>query len=251
MSVAYDGEHQAVRRALLAVASPADPCWRCGRPLGPYPELLDLGHRDDGPGWAGLEHRTCSRAAGARKGNARRRARRRRIMDKASAVMLGVEVAEDRGHTSICAAGRLEDDLVLIELAAYLEGTAGAVERVVELHGRWKALGVVIDPMGGATTLRRPLRAVPGVLVVEPAAADVKVAHGEFVDLFRARRIKHAGQAELSTAIQHLSERTLGGQPVFERRGAPVDVAPAVAAELAVWGLLSAPPARKPFALVR
>jgi hypothetical protein len=248
LSVAYDGEHQAVRRALLAVCSPADPCWRCGRPLGPDPSMLDLGHRDDGPGWAGLEHRYCSRAAGARKGNRQRRWQRRWVMDRATAVVLGVEVSEDRQHTSVVAAGRLEDVLVY-ELAAYLTGTAGAVDEIVQLHARWKVLAVVIDPMGGATTLRRPLSEHPGVQVVEPGAADVKVAHGEFIDLHRAKAVKHASRAELDSAIQHLSERTLGGQPVFERRGAPVDVAPAVASVLAVWGLVNAKPTPAPFAL--
>jgi hypothetical protein len=54
MTVVYDRTHEAVRRAMLAAASPTTPCWRCGRPLGPDPSRIDLGHRDDGPGWAGL-----------------------------------------------------------------------------------------------------------------------------------------------------------------------------------------------------
>jgi hypothetical protein len=170
-------------------------------------------------------------------------------MDKATAVVLGIEVSEDRQRTSVCAAGRVGEGLVY-ELVAYLAGTAGAVEEIVELHGRWKVLGVVIDPMGGATTLRRPLAEQPGIRVVEPTAADVKVAHGEFVDLHQARQVRHARRAELDAAIQHLSERPLGGQPVFERRGAPVDVAPVIAAELALWGLLNTKPPPKPFALV-
>jgi hypothetical protein len=169
-------------------------------------------------------------------------------MDGATAVVLGVEVSEDRQHTSIAAAGRLGEVLVY-ELAAYLTGTAGAVDEVVQLHGRWKVLGVVIDPMGGATTLRRPLGEHPGVQLLEPGAADVKVAHGEFVDLHRARAVKHASQPELDSAVQHLSERLLGGQPVFDRRGAPVDVSPAVASVLAVWGLQNAPEPLEPFAL--
>jgi hypothetical protein len=78
MTVVYDREHEAVRRALLAASTPATLCWRCRRPLGPDPSRIDLGHRDDGSGWAGLEHDTYNRAAGARKGNARRRARRER-----------------------------------------------------------------------------------------------------------------------------------------------------------------------------
>jgi hypothetical protein len=245
----YDAEHAAVRRAMLAVYSPADPCWRCGRPLGPDPGMLDCGHRDDGPGWAGLEHRHCSRAAGARKGNRQRRQQRRWRMDGIGTGTLGVEVSEDRQHTAVCSACSLPDGRVQVELVAYLPGTATAVDRIVELCGRWKVLGVVIDPMGGATNLRQPLRSHPGVHVVEPATADVKVAHADFLDLAHARRLQVVSNETLTAAVQHLSERMLGGQPVFDRRGAPIDVSPAIASELAVWGLQTAPPPRTPFAI--
>jgi hypothetical protein len=41
--------------------------------------------------------------------------------------------------------------------------------------------------------------------------------------------------------MRHLEQRRLGGASAPERRGAPVDVAPAVAAELAAWALETAP----------
>jgi len=161
-------------------------------------------------------------------------------MDQVGTGTLGVEVAEDRQHTSVVSACRLGDGRVQVELAAYLAGTATALDRIVELCGRWKVLGVVVDPMGGATNLRQPLRDAR-VPVVEPTAADVKVAHADFLDLAHARRLHPVASVELSSAVQHLSERMLGGQPVFDRRGAPVDVSPAVSAELAVWALQHAP----------
>ena len=66
----YGWQHQQLRVALLATYSPTDPCWRCSYPLGPIPELLDLGHVDgDKTRYRGLEHRWCSRSAGARRGN--------------------------------------------------------------------------------------------------------------------------------------------------------------------------------------
>jgi hypothetical protein len=66
----YGWQHQQLRVALLATYSPTDPCWRCSYPLGPIPELLDLGHVDgDKSRYAGLEHRWCSRSAGAKRGN--------------------------------------------------------------------------------------------------------------------------------------------------------------------------------------
>ena len=165
-------------------------------------------------------------------------------MDQVGVGVLAVEVAADRGRTSICSACRLGDGRVQVELVAYLTGTATAVDRVVEFHDRWKIHATVVDPMGGATNLRRPLserRGRRGVTLVTPDAAAVKVAHAAFLDLAHRRELAVVANDVLSTAMQHLTERQLGGLPVFDRRGALVDVAPLVAAELAVWGLRHGP----------
>ena len=238
MSVVYDREHQAVRRGLLAAYEPTDPCWRCGFPLGPDPRALDCGHRDDGPGWAGLEHAKCSRAAGARKGNALRRARadRRTIVAECA---IALEISEDRQHCSIVAAGHLPEDLVLLELAAYLDGT-DPVAAVLALRQERTVLAVAIDPHSNATTAIGPLEDA-GVKITRPSSVDLVTAHGNFLDLLAAGRIRHQGQPQLTAAARHLEQRRLGGATAAERRGALVDVAPAVAAELAAWALLCAP----------
>jgi hypothetical protein len=236
VSVVYDREHQAVRRGLLAAYAPTDPCWRCGFPLGPDPRALDCGHRDDGPGWAGLEHAKCSRAAGARKGNALRRARAERSTTMVAECAIGLEISEDRQHTSIVAAGHLPDDLVLLELAAYLDGT-DPVAAVLELKEQRTLLVVVVDPHSHATTTIGPLEDA-GVKITRPSSVDLVTAHGTFLDLLAAGRIRHQGQPQLTAAARHLEQRRLGGATAPERRGALVDVAPAVAAELACWALL-------------
>jgi hypothetical protein len=239
MTVVYDGEHQAVRRALLAIYLPTDPCARCGRPLGLDPSRIDLGHRDNGPGWSGLEHARCNRQAGARLGNARRRARRERRIAMVAEVAIALEVSEDRRHTSIVAAGHLDGDLVLLELAAYLDGT-DPVPAVLELRSARSVLATVVDPHSHAATCIRPLQAA-GVEMTTPASSDLVVAHGGFLDALAAGRIRHQGQPELTSAVRHLEQRRLGCATAPERRGALVDVAPAVAAELAVWALLNEP----------
>jgi hypothetical protein len=231
---AYAGDHKSVRRALIAVYEPTDPCWRCGRPLGPDPSRIDLGHTDDRAGYAGLECRRCNRQAGGRLGQARRRAAqqgRRIVVDK---VTLGIEVSEDRAHCSVVAAGYVDGDLILLDLV-YLDG-ADPVGAVLRLRGERRVLAVVVDPHSHAATAIRPLEAAH-VKVTKPASSDVVVAHGGFLDALAAGRIRHAGQAELTAAARHLEQRRLGGATAPERRGAPVDVAPAVAAELAVWAL--------------
>jgi hypothetical protein len=80
-----------------------------------------------------------------------------------------------------------------------------------------------------------------GVKVTTPSTSDVVVAHGLFLDTLAAGR--HKGQAELTAAVRFGTERRVGGGTAWERRGAPVDVAPLTAATLAVWGWLYRPPA--------
>ena len=231
------GSHKALRRALLPYAY-GQPCPRCGRPLLPW-QALDLGHTDDRAGYNGIEHAKCNRAAGARLGNARRRARRERMITMVEESALGIEVSEDRQHTSIVAAGRLEGDLVFLDLLRYLGGT-DALPAVVAIRAERTVLAVVVDPHSHAATLIRPLEAA-GVAVTRPTSSDVVVAHGLFLDALAAGRVRHAGQAELTAAARHLEQRRLGGATAPERRGVAVDVGPAVAAELATWGLATAP----------
>jgi hypothetical protein len=68
--------------------------------------------------------------------------------------------------------------------------------------------------------------------------SDIAVAHGTFLDELTAGRLRHAGQPELTSAIRHGQQRRLGGAMAWERRGAVVDVSPALAAEIALWALL-------------
>jgi hypothetical protein len=233
----YGGAHQAIRRA-LAPYVPGSRCWRCSLPILPG-QPWDLGHDDDNPAvYRGPEHARCSRAAGARKGNARRRARAdRRIIVAECAIAL--EISEDRSHTSIVAAGVLPDDLVLLELAGYLDGT-DPVAAVLALRQVRTVLAVAIDPHSHATTTIGPLEDA-GVKITRPSSVDLVTAHGNFLDLLAAGRIRHQGQPQLTAAARHLEQRRLGGASAPERRGALVDVSPAVAAELATWALLSAP----------
>jgi hypothetical protein len=234
----YGGAHQATRRA-LAPYVPGSRCWRCGYPILPG-QPWDLGHDDDNPTqYRGPEHARCSRAAGARKGNARRRARRERMVRMVTEVALACEVAEDRQHVSVVAAGRLEGDLVLVELVAYRAGS-DPTPAVLQLQQERTVLAVAVDPHSPGATSIAPLEAA-GVKVTKPSSSDLAVAHGSFLDALAAGRIRHQGQAELTAAMRSLEQRRLGGATAPERRGALVDVAPAVAAELATWALLSAP----------
>jgi hypothetical protein len=80
----YGQEHRRLRARLLATYQPSDPCWRCGWPLGPDRDAIQLGHRDGQVGYGGLEHRACNVSAANRRRAALRREqgftpRRRRV----------------------------------------------------------------------------------------------------------------------------------------------------------------------------
>lgn len=242
----YGADHRALRRALLPTAW-GTPCARCGNPLL-YGQAVDLGHNDERGGWNGFEHASCNRAAGARKGNRRRaealRARRERVTMNTTVAVLAVEVAEDRRRTAVVAGKRVEgEDFPIIELVRLLDGTRAALAELVELIGDLPVRAVVIDPHGSASFLRDPLaKELRGTRteLVEPSSTDVVVAHQEFRDRVDDRTLLVRRHPALTSAAEAVRERRLGGAFAPDRRAG--DVAPIVAAELALWGLLRFPP---------
>jgi hypothetical protein len=69
----YDAQHRKWRRRALAALDPGAPCPRCGEPMWPDSQPLDLDHTDDRRGYLGLSHASCNRSAGAKMGNRRGR----------------------------------------------------------------------------------------------------------------------------------------------------------------------------------
>ena len=121
MKPKYAGRHQASAGRVCQFAY-GKPCVRCGRPMLPD-QPLDLDHRDDGNGCAGFAHSHCNRSAGAKLGNAMRSVKRKRRRVMLTKCALGIQISEARTHTAIAAAGWVDEEFILVELAAYLEGT--------------------------------------------------------------------------------------------------------------------------------
>lgn len=70
----YGAPHQAERRAAAKHHNPADPCARCGHPLGPMGPWLHYDHDDTRTGYLGFSHgdnpcpmcgHRCNKRAGA------------------------------------------------------------------------------------------------------------------------------------------------------------------------------------------
>lgn len=230
----YGGQHQAIRRAMEPYVA-GSRCSRCGRVIRPG-EPWHLDHDDDTGGYAGPAHAHCNVVAGGKLGQARQRARRERVTRMSTDCVLGLEISEDRRHTSIAAAGWV-DGAVMVDLVAYLDGTE-AVPEVLRLRAERTVSAVCVDPHSAAATLIRPLTDV-GVMVTELSTSDVVVAHGMFLDELAAGRLRHTGSPELTAAVRHAMQRPLGGAQTWQRRNLSVDASPLTAATWAVWAVLT------------
>jgi hypothetical protein len=228
----YGPAHRRLRAAMLPFA-PGSICTRCRRPIEAG-QAVDLDHTDDGTAYAGWAHASCNRRAGAIKGNRARKPRRSIPMTNPCAI--GVDIANDRGHTSAVIATAVDGGRALIELH-YLDGSDTA-RAVADLCAARPGLsGTVLDPQSPAATLLAPLKAL-GVKVTEPTSRDVALAHGLFLDELRAGRLRYVEHEALTTAVQHAMARPLAGAEALERRRVDVDASPMTAAELAVLALV-------------
>lgn len=159
--------------------------------------------------------------------------------------VLSAAISEDRRHSSIAAAGRV-DDVVLVQLLSYLDGTSRTVEAITAHLEEHEAAAVVVDPRSPGATLIKPLQDA-GVIVTLPTTSDVVIAHGLFLDELTAGRLRKVSHAALDSAARHGTARPLSGAQAWQQHGQVVDVAPLSAATLAVWGVLSRP-VLEPFA---
>jgi hypothetical protein len=159
-------------------------------------------------------------------------------MDPNAEVCLGVEIALDRSRTSIVAAAE-QGDNVLVELVRYAPG-ADIADVVAEVAQELFVVGLALNSTSASMTLARPLRdhkLEPTLLT----GSDVAVAHGAFLDLHRAERLRLIQHPALVDALRAADQRARGERYVVDRRGTLVDLSPLLAAELAVWCLQNLP----------
>jgi hypothetical protein len=226
--LAYQGAHQAIRRALLPYAY-GQPCHLCGQLMLPG-QPLDLDHRPDGRGYRGMAHAVCNRRDGGKRAKLGRK-NRRKLMWELPGLAVACETSWDRRHTAICVAGR--DDAAAVwwvELVDYVPGT-DVVGRLLELRRRSNVKALCVDPVSPAAPIADALRRRSPML---PGVRDIATATGEFIDLLRAGEVRLADQPALTNAARHVEVRQTAAGIAFDRRS-DVDSSPLIAAALALW----------------
>jgi hypothetical protein len=157
----------------------------------------------------------------------------------AGPVALAIDMTPERSHAAISAAFPYLGG-VHVTVVDHRPGTGWIVERVKELHAKYKPRCWVVDPASPAASLIGDLEDAEsglGVEVVKPKARDMAVACGRFYDAVAAQGLTHFDDAPLASALAGAQKRPLGDAWAWARRIPSVDISPLVAGTLAKWGL--------------
>jgi hypothetical protein len=151
-------------------------------------------------------------------------------------VSFAADVTPDRSWGSIAVAGARADGNLHGEVVDHKPRTAWMLDRLLELHAKWKPCAVVIDPASQAVSLVAPLEAA-GVEVVKPTMRETAQACGMFYEIVTdSGRLRHLGQPELASALAGAEKRPLSDAWAWTRKSTSVDITPLVAVTLACWG---------------
>jgi phage terminase large subunit-like protein len=151
-------------------------------------------------------------------------------------VTFSFDVSPDRAHTAIAASWHGEDGLPRIDVIEERPGTAGVAERIAELTANHRAQAVITDPAGPAASLLPELERL-GVKVTPVTATQHAQGCGMFYDYVEQRLLRYRRTKSLDLAVENAVKRPLGDAGwAWSRKSSSVNIAPLVAATLALWG---------------
>jgi hypothetical protein len=148
-------------------------------------------------------------------------------------VCIAFDVSPER-HTAILAAGRNERGVMHVEVVHAGAGTGWLTERLVELYRRHEVAEIVCDGYGPSAAMARKADDA-GIRVRRLDSNEYGQACGAFVDAVAERALRHLGQEELSAAVRGAKARPLVDRWAWSRTKSSVNIAPLVAATLALW----------------
>lgn len=148
-------------------------------------------------------------------------------------VCIAFDISPER-HSSIVAAGRSDMGLMMVEVIHARAGTGWLVEALTKLYAKHEIAEVVCDGFGPAAAIANRADEA-GITVRRMDSGDYGKACGLFVDHVGERTLRHIGQDELDSAIRGAKARPLVDRWAWSRTKSTVNIAPLVAATLALW----------------
>jgi hypothetical protein len=145
---------------------------------------------------------------------------------------LAFDVSPERS-TSIALAGRNQRDAFHVEIQECKQGTGWAPERIAEMWESGDIDVVVCDGASPAASLLVPLAEL-GVRVETVNASEHGQACGRLIDMVSDQTLEHLGSGELRDAVRGAKTRPLNDAWAWSRKNSSVNIAPLVAATLAL-----------------
>lgn len=154
-----------------------------------------------------------------------------------SPVVMSVDVSHDRQNTYVGVAGWRDDGRAHVEVVAKRAGTEWVVPALVKGFPGSGAATIVVQGKGAPASGLIEHLAAAGLPVTVCGGSDLGAAHGVFHDAVRAGSVRHVGQPVLDMAAETAVLKRLGDVSVVNRSASPMDAAPLVCVEQALWGL--------------
>jgi hypothetical protein len=154
-------------------------------------------------------------------------------------VCLAFDTSPER-RTSIAAAGKNQDGYWHVEVLEKLPGTHWVAGKLIDLEAKHSPLRIVCDGAGPAASIVSDIDEA-GIKVETVDAAEHAAACGRLVDVVNEGQLRHRGSLDLWNAIRGAKPRPLGDRWAWSRKNSTVDIAPLVAATLALWAAMSEP----------
>jgi hypothetical protein len=144
---------------------------------------------------------------------------------RGSEPVFAVATAPDRSWSAVAVAWRRPDGAAQVMLADYRPQTGWVQARVDELRARWRS-PVLVDTASHGL--------VEGA--VKPSLGEQAVAHNALSDAVLAATVRHGNEPAMNMAVRSARWKPSGDTRILDRKGS-ADIAPLVAAALAVHGL--------------
>jgi hypothetical protein len=161
-------------------------------------------------------------------------------------VALAVDVSPEGRSASITIAGRTADGTPVVDVVAFDAGTFWLEQRIASMRDAWGPKVIGYGP-GAAAALAPEIGRAAGTVPVKALPAGEYAAGCEaFVISLVEDRVRHLGQAWLTSAVDGASRLMRGNGWLWDRQTALTDITPLVGATVALRLLEMVPSDRPP-----
>lgn len=161
------------------------------------------------------------------------------LIPSGAPLVFAVDTSWDRQTTWIAVCGLRDDGVPHVELVASHYGSSWVRPWLLERIEKYQPIAIALQGTGAPVTTLLPELVESDLreLLFPVAGQELAIACGSFYDAVVNGPFAHIGQEQLDDAVVRSVARPLGDAWVLDRKSSPVDIAPLVAATLALHAL--------------